>query len=87
MFEVLKHSTVVSIRRHPLFDIKTMYLFACNYNVIILVWATIGTICAKRSTNYNPANAPILNETRNNTGSTESHLSSSFQPSSCTWTR
>jgi 4-hydroxybenzoate polyprenyltransferase len=28
---------------------KTVYLFVCNYNVIVLVWATIGTFCAKRS--------------------------------------
>ena len=42
-------SAVLSLRKFLKFNVKTIYLFVCNYNVIILVWATIGTLCAKRS--------------------------------------
>ncbi|KAF2681133.1 hypothetical protein K458DRAFT_457743 [Lentithecium fluviatile CBS 122367] len=34
------------------FHSKTVYLFICNYNVIIIVWAGMGTISSKRSTHH-----------------------------------
>jgi 4-hydroxybenzoate polyprenyltransferase len=56
--------------RRLAFNIKTLYLFICNYNVIILIWAAMGTICAKRST-HQPFASPLytspsrsLNDTR-----------------------
>jgi 4-hydroxybenzoate polyprenyltransferase len=34
------------------FHIKTIYLFICNYNVIVVVWALLGTTISMRSTHH-----------------------------------
>ncbi|KAF2002186.1 hypothetical protein P154DRAFT_595168 [Amniculicola lignicola CBS 123094] len=42
-------SSLTALLRGAAFGFKTIYLFVCNYNAIVLIWATVGTICAERS--------------------------------------
>jgi hypothetical protein len=39
-----------AMARRLAFNLKTVYL--CNYNVIIFIWAAMGTICSRRTTHH-----------------------------------
>lgn len=43
-----EHNSTMATRRNSVFNFYTFYLFIRNYNVIILVWSILGTICSKR---------------------------------------
>jgi 4-hydroxybenzoate polyprenyltransferase len=46
-----EHKVAVSLPRelsHFTFHLKTLYLFVCNYNAIIVIWTLLGAFCGSR---------------------------------------